>query len=236
MLFLFYLSLFLAAIFIYYFVNNRYKVYVLFISSIGFITALSMTVALFSLLFSLLNYYFGIVLEKVNKKKSQDQLFWFFIIADIGILAFFKYFDSFFQGLTSLFSDQGIYTKVPYLTLMIPIGISYYTFQSLGYLIRIDRGNEKAERNFAAFATYLLFFPKFLSGPVERSNHFFPQLNKPIAFERRNIEDGARLILWGLFKKIVIADNLYESVSQLYGDIHHYTGMALITILIIQTV
>ena len=234
---LLYLSLLLATIFIYYFINNRYKVYVLFFSSIGFIAALSLSVAVFSFLFSLLNYYFGIALEKVNeKKKLKDRLFWLFIIADIGVLAFFKYFDSFFQGFTSLFSDEGIYTKVPYLTLMIPIGISYYTFQSLGYLIRIDRGSEKAEHNFGAFATYLLFFPKFLSGPVERSNHFFPQINKPAPFERRNIEDGARLILWGLFKKIVIADNLYESVSQVYGDIHHHTGTTLIIILIIQTV
>jgi D-alanyl-lipoteichoic acid acyltransferase DltB (MBOAT superfamily) len=212
-------------------------VYLLFISSIVFITALSVSVALFSLLFTLLNYNFGIALEKVSeKKKLKDQLFWLFIFADIGILVFFKYFDSFFQGFTSLFSSQDIYTKVPYLTLMIPMGISYYTFQSLGYLIRIDRGSEKAEGNFATFATYLLFFPKFLSGPVERSNHFFPQLNKPATFDQHNIETGARLILWGLFKKIVIADNLYESVSEVYNNIHQYTGTALITILIIQTV
>jgi len=237
MAFLLYLFLLLAIIFIYYFINKKYQAYVLFISSIGFITALSVSVAFFSLLFSLLNYYFGIALEKVSeKKKLKDQLFWLFIITDIGMLAFFKYFDSFFQGFTSLFSGQGIYTKVPYLTIMIPIGISYYTFQSLGYLIRIDRGSEKAERNFGMFATYLLFFPKFLSGPVERSNHFFPQLSKPVTFEQRNIEAGARLILWGLFKKIVIANNLYESVSQVYSNIHFYTGFALFTILIIQTV
>ena len=237
MVFLLYFSIFLATIFIYYFINNRYKIYVLFISSIGVITTLSLSVALFSLVFCLLNYYFGIALENVSEKeKFKDRLFWFFIIADIGMLAFFKYFDSFFEGFTSLFSSQGVYTKVPYLTLMIPIGISYYTFQSLGYLIRIDRGSEKAERNFAAFATYLLFFPKFLSGPVERSNHFFPQLNKPVAFDQHNIEAGARLILWGLFKKIVIADNLYEAVSQVYGDIHHYSGTTLITTLIVQTI
>lgn len=231
------LFFFIVVCLTYYSVNNRYRVYVLCISSIVFIAAFSLSVAVFSLLFTLLNYYAGILLERVSKKKKvKDQLFWLCIFLDIGILAFFKYFNFLFEGFNSLFFASGIYSKVSYLAIMIPIGISYYTFQSLGYLIRIDRGSEKAEHNFGVFATYLLFFPKFLSGPVERSNHFFPQLNKPIQFEQNNIEAGARLILWGLFKKIVIADNLYGAVSHVYGAVHHFTGISLIITLIVQTI
>ncbi|MEO9144889.1 MAG: MBOAT family O-acyltransferase [Ginsengibacter sp.] len=237
MLFILYFILFVAVIFIYYSVNSKYKVYVLAISSVVFIASLSLSVAVFSLLFTLVNYYLGILLDRVHKKeKLKDQLFWLCMILNIGILVFFKYFNSFFEGFNSLFFTSGIYTKIPYLTIMIPIGISYYTFQSLGYLIRIDRGSEKAERNFGVFATYLLFFPKFLSGPVERSNHFLPQLNKLLGFDRDNVESGARLFLWGLFKKVVIADNLYEAVSHVYGDITHFTGLPLIVVLVVQTI
>ena len=229
---------FLVVVFlIYYSVNDKYKIYVLATSSIIFIAVFSISVAIFSLLFTLINYFFGILLGKFsNKEGIKTKLFWTSIFLDVGVLAFFKYFNSHFEGINSLFLTSGIYSHVPYLTVMIPIGISYYTFQSLGYLIRIDRGSEKAEHNFAVFATYLLFFPKFLAGPVERSNYFLPQLNKPTKFDKNNVAAGARLFLWGLFKKIVIADNLYGAVSKVYGDVHHFTGISLLLVLIVQTI
>lgn len=235
--FLFCFIILIVVLFTFYNVSANQKVYVLFISSIIFIAVLSLSVAIFSLLFTLLNFYFGIILENVHKNdRIKDRWFWLFIILNIGILAFYKYVNPFFAGINASFFSEGIYSNVPYGTIMIPIGISYYTFQSLGYLIRIDRGSEKAERNFASFATYLLFFPKFLSGPVERSNLFLPQLKKPINFHRSNLVVGSRLLLWGLFKKVVIADNLYGAVSQVYGDIHHFLGISLIIVLIVQTI
>ena len=113
---------------------------------------------------------------------------------------------------------------IPYLSIIIPVGISYYTFQALGYIIRINRGAEKAEKNFIVFATYLTFFPKFLSGPVERSNHFFPQSQSKIEFNGENVSAGLRLFLWGMFKKVVIGNNLAGPVTMVYNDVHHYTG------------
>jgi D-alanyl-lipoteichoic acid acyltransferase DltB (MBOAT superfamily) len=236
--FLFYACVFFIVVFlIYYFTTNSYKVYVLCASSIVFIAAFSFSVALFSLLFTLMNYFLGIMLEKSNSRQSTStKLFWISIFLNVGVLAFFKYFNFFSDGIDSLFFSSGIYSHVPYLSVMIPIGISYYTFQSLGYLIRINRGSEKAEHNFGSFATYLLFFPKFLSGPVARSNHFLPQLNKPLSFDRNDVDAGARLFLWGLFKKIVIADSLYGPVSQVYSDVHQYTGIPLVIVLIVQTI
>lgn len=222
---------------VYYFIKNQFRVYFLCIASIVFISFLSLSVAVFSLLFTLLNFCSGIVLEKVGKKERiKDILFWVCILLNISILAFFKYFDSFFPQFNRLFFSSWIYSHVPYSTVMIPIGISYYTFQSLGYLIRIDRGSEKAERNFAVFTTFLLFFPKFLSGPVERSNYLLPQLTKPANYHRKNLEIGSRLILWGLFKKLVIADNLYEAVSHVYSNVHGFHGVSLLTVLIVQTI
>jgi D-alanyl-lipoteichoic acid acyltransferase DltB (MBOAT superfamily) len=235
---LFYGCLFSIVVFsIYYSVGSPYKVYVLCATSILFIAAFSVSVAIFSLAFTLLNFSLGIVLEQYSSQQSiKTKLFWIGIFLNVGILAFFKYFNFFSEEMDSLFFDSDLYSQIPYSTVMIPVGISYYTFQSLGYLIRINRGSEKAEHNFGAFATYLLFFPKFLSGPVERSNHFLPQLKKPLKFERNNVDIGARLFLWGLFKKMVIADNLYGPVSQVYSDMHQFTGIPLIIVLIVQTI
>src|SRR5690606_6029383 len=137
--------------------------------------------------FTMLNFFLGILMEKfISKGEVRLKLFWGSIFINIGILAFFKYFNFFSAVQESLYLSSGIYSYTSYLSVMFPIGISYYTFQTLGYLIRINRGSEKAEHNFSVFATYLMFFPKFLSGPVERSNHFLPQLNKRVAIEQNN--------------------------------------------------
>ena len=233
-----YVSLFFISIlFFYYTVGQRFKAVVLLISSLLFIACFSPGVALFTLLFTVLNYFLGILLEKFfSKNYVRLTLFWVSIYINIGILAFFKYFNSFFKGNEIFYLDSDIYSFTPYLSVMLPIGISYYTIQTLGYLIRIYRGSEKAEHNFAVFATYLMFFPKFLSGPVERSNHFFPQLHKEVKFEKNNLRSGAKLFLWGLFKKIVIADNLFGPVSEVYSNIHDFSGPVFLMILIIQTI
>lgn len=235
---MYYFYLFFAiCVLLFYSVANKYKSLILFAASIIFIATLSLSVALFSLLFTILNYFLGLMLEKFSFNKGfKDKLFWLSILLDVGILSFFKYFNSLFEGFNSLFFTSGIYSKVPYMTIMIPVGISYYTFQAIGYLIRIDRGSEKAEHNFFVFASYLLFFPKFLSGPVERSNHFLPQLSSPLKFDKNNIESGLRLFLFGLFKKVVIADNLYGAVSDVYGEVHHFSGISLLIVFIVQTI
>ncbi|MGN6196990.1 MAG: MBOAT family O-acyltransferase [Ginsengibacter sp.] len=232
-----YLIFLLMVIVTYFLVSNQYKIYVLFFTSLVFIASFSIGVALFSLLFTVVNYFLGILLEKYsNKPALKNNLFWFAILFDISILALFKYFDVYLTDINSLFFDSGIYAESPYLKVMIPLGISYYTFQCFSYLIRIDRGSEKAQHEFAAFGTYLLFFPKFLAGPVERSNHFFPQLKNLGKFHADQANEGLRLFLWGLFKKVVIADTLYVSVSKVYENVHQFSGLPLFTVLIVETI
>jgi D-alanyl-lipoteichoic acid acyltransferase DltB (MBOAT superfamily) len=230
-------GLFVLSVVLFYSITNKYQSYILFASSLLFIAAFSDSIAVFSLAFTIINYFLGIFLEKYrNNRALKNKLFWLSILVDVGILVFFKYFISYFENLNFTFFSSGIYSKIPYQSIMIPIGISYYTFQALGYLIRIDRGIEKAEHNFFIFATFLLFFPKFLSGPVERSNHFLPQLNNSLKFDKNNFESGIRLFSFGLFKKIVIADNLYGAVLSVYGDVYHYTGAPLLIVLIVQAI
>lgn len=233
----FYYFLFLSIVFIlYYAVKSKYKWIILFAASLFFITYISPNILYFTLLFTILNYFLGIALECIKNKKLRKKIFWLGIVLDVGILAFYKYINFLFENLNIILSIFPNKPSIPYLSVIIPVGISYYTFQALGYLIRINRGAEKAERNFGIFATFLTFFPKFLSGPVERANHFFPQINSSVSFNKANVSAGLRLLLWGMFKKVVIANNLVAPVMLVYNDIHQYSGIPLLTIMVIQTI
>lgn len=228
--------LFIAITFLFYYsVANQYRLYVLCLASIVFAAVFSLEAALFALLFAVANYYSGILLERFyNQTAVRRKLFWGIVFFDVGILSFFKYEHFFAESINSLYAV--FHVCISQLVPLIPIGLSYFTFQALGYVIRINRRSEKAERNFAAFVTYLLFFPKFLSGPVERSNHFLPQIRQKAELEWNTVFRGLRLFLWGLFKKVVIADGLYGPLSQVYQHVHAYTGLSLVIVLLFQTI
>lgn len=233
----FYLSFLTVISVFYYSVGNKYKHIVLFSASIGFVTYISWKVALCALVFSSFNYLWGIFLGK-NRDNRNLRLgfFWSGIILDIAFLAFFKYIPFLageIDGLARAFSITG---QMGLITILIPIGISYYTFQALGYIIRINRGSEKAEHDYLRFVTFLLFFPKFLSGPVERSNHFLPQIRNLGSFNRETVAEGIRMFLWGAFKKFVIASSLYSPVHQIYSDVYSYSGLQLLLVFLVQTI
>ncbi len=194
--FLQYYFLFISITFLFYYVvAHQYRLYVLCLASIVLVTVLSLEAALFVTAFAVANYYSGILLEKFQDNDTvRIRLFWGIVFFDVGILSFFKYEHPFAQGINLLY--KVFHIQVSQTAVVIPIGLSYFMFQALGYVIRINRRSEKAERNFGAFATYLLFFPKFLSGPVERSNHFFPQIRKKIGLEWNTVFQGLRLFLW----------------------------------------
>ncbi|RLD73288.1 MAG: hypothetical protein DRJ10_17990, partial [Bacteroidetes bacterium] len=198
--------------------------------------SISLKVLGFTLLFASINYFLGIAIEKSKEKQKGNRMFWISISLNIGILAFYKYINFIFENLNYLLDFLPDQPQIPYLSIIIPIGISYYTFQILGYLIRINRGQEKAQTNYINLVTYLIFFPKFLSGPVERSNHFFPQAVKEINFNNDNISAGIRLFIWGMFKKVVIADNLVAPILLIYNDVHSFSGLPLLVTLFLQTI
>lgn len=231
-----YLPFLLIVFLLFYSVNNRYRMAVLFFASIVFIGLLSIKVLGFTLIFATINYFLGQALGKAKVNNKGNRVFWFSIYLNIGVLAFYKYINFFFENLNQLLDFLPDQPQIPYLSIIIPIGISYYTFQVLGYLIRINRGQEKAQTNYINFVTYLIFFPKFLSGPVERSNHFFPQAISEINFNSTLVSEGFRLFLWGLFKKVVIADNLVGPILLVYNDVYSYSGVPLLITLFLQTI
>jgi len=231
--FLFILVTFLA----YYTVRDKLKPYVLFIAGIFFVSAISIKFALVAFVFTVLNYFFGRLLyHNLGNSKLKPRIFWMIIITDIALLAIFKYAVFFTTVFNVVLGWGQTQTRIPYLSVVVPLGMSYYTFQVLGYIIRINRGSEIAEKDFGMFASYLLFFPKFISGPVERSNHYFPQLKKSIDLNWENVFSGLKLFLWGLFKKVVIANSLFDPLFRVYGDIQTFSGLPLVIVFLFQVI
>ncbi len=181
------------------------------------------------LFIAVITYYTGIAIENASSEKGKQKIFNASVAAIIATLVFFKYTNFFTSTFTDLFN---VITKKQVVNsllieLAVPIGISYITFQAIGYLIEIKREDEKAERHFGHFATYLLLFTKIIAGPVERAHHFLPQLKSPVSLTYENFVIGGRQMLWGLFKKIVVADRLALYVGAVYNNYTHHSGSTL---------
>ncbi len=150
------------------------------------------------------------------------------LIINLGILFIFKYYNFFSSSLKELFTIFGFSYNIPVFSLVLPVGISFYTFQALSYTIDVYRGTREPERHFGIFALYVCFFPVLLSGPIERSTTLLPQFYKEMATDYNRMADGLKLMAWGAFQKLVIADRLAMYVNQVYGNTQAITGLPLL--------
>jgi D-alanyl-lipoteichoic acid acyltransferase DltB (MBOAT superfamily) len=150
------------------------------------------------------------------------------ITMNLTTLFVFKYFNFFQESITAAANWLRIeYAPFEHAWLL-PVGISFYTFQALSYIIDVQRGRQEAERDFGYVALYLAFFPTLLAGPIERASHLLPQLRKHVSFNPTTVSMGLRWILWGFFMKVVIADNAARYVNEIYGNVHAYVGWPLL--------
>jgi D-alanyl-lipoteichoic acid acyltransferase DltB (MBOAT superfamily) len=149
---------------------------------------------------------------------------------NLGLLFLFKYFNFVNDSLSAVFAHFNVFYESPTFKLLLPVGISFYTFQSISYVVDVYRGAQKAERHFGRFALYVSFFPQLVAGPIERSPHMLPQFQpeRDPGFDRRRVLDGLGLILWGLVKKVVIADRLAYYVEATYSSVGSHTGLELL--------
>jgi alginate O-acetyltransferase complex protein AlgI len=147
---------------------------------------------------------------------------------NIGMLFAFKYLNFFSETMRAVFAHFNVFHGMPAFDILLPIGISFYTFQSLSYTIDVYRGHTQPERHFGIFALYVSFFPQLVAGPIERSYRLLPQFFEHRGFEPARVTAGLRLMLWGFFMKLVIADRLAIYVNEVYGDPHAYAGSALL--------
>jgi D-alanyl-lipoteichoic acid acyltransferase DltB (MBOAT superfamily) len=218
----------------YYTVNKKYQKYLLLFASVIFLGYLSINFLVFTLGFILVNYLIGIGIGQAKNPDQKQAFYLIGVLLDISLLAFFKYINFLLENILSIFGPLFHPVDIPYFDVLAPIGISFYTFQCIGYFIDLKRGTYEPEKNLLIFTNFVLFFPKLLSGPIERSNHLFPQLKKTYQWNPKLFNDGLVQMFWGLFKKLVIADRFALMVSNVYGDLYDYSGMPLLIILVVQ--
>ena len=178
-----------------------------------------------------IDYYAGLQMGKVPGRKKRKKYLILSLISNLGILFAFKYFNFFNDSARLIFDQFNIFYNVPEFDVLLPVGISFYTFQTLSYSIEVYRGKQKPEKHLGIFALYVSFFPQLVAGPIERFDRLGPQLKAyhPISYE--NIVNGLKLILYGLFIKMVIADNLSVYVDQIYADPQQFSSLSILTAL-----
>ncbi|MBX7093080.1 MAG: MBOAT family protein [Flavobacteriales bacterium] len=162
-----------------------------------------------------IDYYAGLQIFKVETKKKKRWLI-LSIVSNLSILALFKYYNFGLEQINSILRISGFEHQLPLWNLILPIGLSFHTFQSISYTIEIYRGNVCPERHLGIYAVYVLFFPQLVAGPIERPQNIIPQFRKKIDFNHERFITGIHRILWGLFKKAVVADLLGKYVNSIY--------------------
>lgn len=184
---------------------------------------------LFLLIFStFLDYFTGLKICNSDNKKSKSFWLWLSIIINVGFLGFFKYYNFFVNEFSDLISLLGFELNLWSLKIILPVGISFYTFHGLSYVIDIYYGRIKAEKDFIDYSLFVSFFPLLVAGPIERATHLLPQVKKQRSFDYAKSVDGLKQILWGLFKKIVIADQCAELANQVFNNYQEYSSVTLI--------
>lgn len=180
------------------------------------------------LLSTFTDYLVGILLGKTEASKKRKLLLLTSILLNFGLLGFFKYFNFFIDSFTDILNFLNIKVNPYSLNIILPVGISFYTFQTLSYTIDIYKNKLEPTKDFIAFATFVSFFPQLVAGPIERASNLLPQFYKPREFNYEKAKDGLKQILWGLFKKVVIADTCSQHVEYIFANYNSLSGVTLI--------
>lgn len=174
-----------------------------------------------------IDYFAGIFIENATGKKRK---LWLIasLVANISVLAIFKYYNFLNDNFSFLMHGFGLENPIPYLSILLPVGLSFHTFQAMSYTIEVYRGHEKAERHFGIYSLYVMFYPQLVAGPIERPQNLLYQFREKFDFDYARVTSGLRLMLWGLFKKVVIADRLAIIVDTVYNNPQEHQTSSLI--------
>ena len=218
---------------LYFLLPHRARWLMLLLSSCYFYMAFIPAYILILLVTIVVDYYAGILIEQNPTRKRM----WLVlsIIANVGFLAFFKYYNFAAENIAALAQLLHWNYSLPLLAIILPIGLSFHTFQAMSYTIEVYRGRQKAERHFGIYALYVLFFPQLVAGPIERPQNLIHQFYEKHYFEYDRVVSGLKLILWGLFKKMVIADRAAVVVDAIYGNSGDFSGLPLILAAVLFT-
>lgn len=211
----------------YFLLPHRFRWMLILAASCGFYMAFIPQYILILGITITVDYFAGRGLEKFEGRKKRWVLM-ASILANVGMLAFFKYFNFANENVTLLAKFIGWNYPISNLSIILPIGLSFHTFQSLSYTIEVYRGHQKAERHFGYLALYVMYYPQLVAGPIERPQHILHQLHEEHRFEYQRVADGLKRMAWGMFKKVVIADRMVLFVNPVYSDPTSHNGPALV--------
>lgn len=212
---------------LYFLIPHKFRWFLLLISSCYFYMAFVPIYILILGFTIVIDYWAGIWIEKSSGHKRKLFLI-ASLVANIGVLAVFKYYNFFNNNLTALLNHFGLPNHIPYLAILLPIGLSFHTFQAMSYTIEVYRGNQQAEKKFGIYALYVMFYPQLVAGPIERPQNVLHQLYEEHTITYENFSAGFKQILWGFFKKLVIADRLSIYVAMVYHNPAHFNSPTLI--------
>ena len=212
----------------YYLFPMRYRWALLLVASYVFYMAWEPAYALLILTSTVVDYVLARVMGYAKNPRLRKLLLLMSLSTNLGLLAAFKYFELIRTTLNDWMPLWGGALEIPAFDVLLPVGISFYTFQTLGYSIDVYRGDTKPERHFGVFALYVSFFPQLVAGPIERAHRLLPQLKAKYALNYTDAVEGLRLILWGLFKKVAVADRLAVIVNMVYSDPENFSGPLLV--------
>lgn len=222
-----FLYFFLIVTPLYFLLPHRFRWQLLLAASVYFYMVF-MPIYILILGFTIIvDYYAGIYIENSTGKRRKRFLI-MSLIANIGVLAVFKYYNFLNENLSVLLNSIGYENNIPNLWILLPVGLSFHTFQAMSYTIEVYRGNHKAERNFGIYSLYVMFYPQLVAGPIERPQNILYQFYERHSFDYQRVTSGLKLMAWGLFKKVVIADRLSSFVDAVYMKPFQFEGFPLI--------
>jgi len=223
-----FLVFFPIVVILYFSIPHRWRWLLLLIASYYFYMCWKVEYIFLIVGSTLIDYYAGRQMGKIPERSKRKKYLIISLIVNLGLLFGFKYFNFVNDSVRDAFNYFNIFYGVPAFNVLLPVGISFYTFQTLSYTIDIYNGRSKPEPHIGKFALYVSFFPQLVSGPIERSYTLLPQFHKDNRFDQNNVTSGLKLMMWGFIKKVVIADRLGIYVFKVFSQPHLYEGFPVI--------
>lgn len=220
---------FIAVFFpLYYFSKGKVRLWVCLLGSYLFYGWWDYRFVVLILALTLINYACGFKISVANNNKEKSTYLWLSVVSSLGILGFFKYYNFFSENLAAVLNALGFNADYATLYIILPVGISFYTFQTMSYTIDIYKGGAKHEPSLLRFATYVVFFPQLVAGPIVRASTFLPQLltDRPLVTD--NLIKGLQLVIWGYFLKVVVADSMALIVDGRFEDPVSHNGLSML--------
>ncbi len=212
---------------VYFFLPQRFRAWFLLFASCVFYMSFVPAYILILAFTIFVDYFAGMLIEGAEGRQRKYFLV-ASVFANVGVLALFKYYNFLDWNLDWLLQRFGRHTPLPFLAIALPIGLSFHTFQAMSYTIEVYRRKQRAERNLHIYALYVMFYPQLVAGPIERPQNLLHQFYEHHEFRYSRVTGGLKLMAWGFFKKVVIADRLARMVSRVYDDPWSYQGLPLI--------